>query len=90
MSVAAALQPVAELLGIATRHVDALGVVHEPSTATLERFVAPVELPPQPERALAPIVETSRPQPFVLAPLELVAPDSPTRRLHLPPIIPVS
>ena len=35
-----ALRRVAGLLGIATRHVDALGVWHEPDDETLSRLVA--------------------------------------------------
>ena len=67
----AALQPVAELLGIATRHVDALGVVHNPSPETLERFIAAFGLPAEPERAAAAIIEARQAAPLGLDPLEM-------------------
>ena len=40
MSDAEALHPLASLLGIETRHTDALGVFHEPDRETLSRLIA--------------------------------------------------
>lgn len=85
MSHPGALQRVAELLGIATRHVDALGVAHEPGRETLERFVAAFGLPPQPDRAIAAIVEAQHAAPLGLDPLEIVAAEAPALTVRLPP-----
>jgi len=53
MSSAEAFHPIAALLGIETRHTDALGVVHEPDAETLAALVTAFGLPPDPERAAA-------------------------------------
>src|SRR5579872_4260001 len=39
------LRDVASLVGIGTRHVDALGIVHEPGEETLSRLIAAFGLP---------------------------------------------
>ncbi|HYM73927.1 MAG TPA: 4-alpha-glucanotransferase [Stellaceae bacterium] len=85
MSPDASLHAVAKLLGIEPRHVDALGVVHEPAAETLERFIAAFGLPPEPDRAAAAIVEARHAAPLGLDPLVIVAAEAPALTLRLPP-----
>jgi len=73
---------VAALLGIETRHTDALGVVHEPDDETLAALVAAFGLPPEPEKAAAALAETRRAAPLGLDPLYVVAAEAPV--LNLP------
>ena len=54
------LRHVAGLLGIATRHVDALGVVHEPDEETLSRLIAAFGLPDDPQQAAEALAEEDR------------------------------
>lgn len=80
------LRRVAELIGIATRHVDALGVAHEASEETLSQLIAAFGLPSEPNHAAAALVEQDRAAPFGLAPLVVIAEEdpAPTLRLRLP------
>lgn len=51
------LRHVAGLAGIHTRHVDALGVVHEPGEETLAQLIAAFGLPSEPAQAAAALAE---------------------------------
>src|SRR6266849_1150984 len=81
------LRRIADLVGIATRHVDALGVIHEPSEETLSRLIAAFGLPSDPQQASEALAEEDRAAPFGLAPVEIVAQEdpAPTLQLRLPP-----
>ena len=67
MSRLEALRRVAGLLGIATRHVDALGVWHEPDEETLSRLIAAFGLPADPQQAAEALADETRAAPFGLA-----------------------
>ena len=84
MSNAEAFHPVAALLGIETRHTDALGVTHEPDGETLAALVAAFGLPPEPERAAGAITEMHQAQPLGLDPLYVVAVEAKALTLDLP------
>ena len=77
------LRRVAELIGIGTRHVDALGAVHEPDEDTLSRLIAAFGLPAEPEQAAAALGEESRNAPFGLPPVHIVAHEAPDPMLRL-------
>ena len=79
-----ALRHVGGLLGIATRHVDALGTVHEADEETLSRLIAAFGLPPEATRAAEALAEEGRAAPFGLAPLHIVDEEDPAAVLHLP------
>jgi 4-alpha-glucanotransferase len=81
-----ALREVARALGIATRHVDALGVVHEPGEETLARLIAAFGLPPEPQEAAAALAEAGRALPFGLEAAHIVAAEAahPSLSLRLP------
>jgi len=81
-----ALRRVAGLLGIATRHVDALGVWHEPDDETLARLIAAFGLPDDPQRAAEALADEDRAAPFGLAPMRVVPEEdpAPVLRLRLP------
>jgi len=83
MSGAEAFHAVAGLLGIETRHTDALGVIHEPDAETLAALVAAFGLPPEPEQAAAAIAELRQATPLGLDPLYVVAAEAPTVALGL-------
>src|SRR5437764_4463293 len=51
------LRRIADIIGIATRHVDALGVVHEPGEETLARLIAALGLPAEAAEAAAALAE---------------------------------
>jgi 4-alpha-glucanotransferase len=80
------LRRIADLVGIATRHTDALGVVHEPDEETLARLIAAFGLPSEPQRAAEALAEEARTAPFGLAPMEIIAAEesAPTLQLRLP------
>ncbi len=78
-----ALRHVAGLVGIATRHVDALGAVHEPDEETLSRLIASFGLPADPTEAAEALAETERTAPFGLAPVHIVAQEDPAPALSL-------
>jgi len=84
-SPAAAFHAVAALLGIETRHTDALGVIHEPDAETLGALVAAFGLSPEPIRAAAELAEMRRAAPLGLDPLYIVAAEAPALALGLPP-----
>ena len=73
---------VARLLGIETRHIDALGTVHEPDADTLSALVAAFGLPADPDRAAAALAEMQQAAPLGLDPLQVVAAEAPA--LDLP------
>jgi 4-alpha-glucanotransferase len=77
-----AFQPVAVLLGIETRHTDALGVIHEPDAETLAALIAAFGLPPDPDQAAKTLAEMRRATPLGLDPLHVVAAEAPV--LDLP------
>ncbi|HEV2334326.1 MAG TPA: 4-alpha-glucanotransferase [Stellaceae bacterium] len=78
-----ALRRIAGLVGIATRHVDALGVVHEPDEETLARLITAFGLPADPKVAEDALAETSRTAPFGLAPILIVEEEKPDPVLSL-------
>src|SRR5579863_6436997 len=80
------LRHVAGLVGIATRHVDALGVAHEPDEETLSRLIAAFGLPSDPQQAADALAEEGLAAPFGLAPVHIVAHEvpAPALRLRLP------
>ena len=80
------LRRIADLVGIATRHVAALGVVHEPGEDTLSRLIAAFGLPSDPIEAADALAEEGRAAPFGLAPVHIVAQEdpAPVLRLRLP------
>jgi 4-alpha-glucanotransferase len=83
------LRRIAEFVGIAVRHVDALGEVHEPDEETLARLIAALGLAADPESAAEALAAEHNARPFGLAAVHIVGhemPD-PTLRLRLPPHI---
>jgi 4-alpha-glucanotransferase len=82
MSAAERLHPVAALLGIETRHSDALGVTHEPDAETLKRLIAAFGLPSDPQSARSALAEMQRGRPFGLDPLVVVGVEAPRLRLE--------
>ncbi len=78
-----ALRRVADLVGIATRHVDALGVVHEPDEETLARLITAFGLPADPKVAEDALAEEGRAAPFGLAPIQIVEEEAPDPALSL-------
>jgi 4-alpha-glucanotransferase len=77
------LRHVAGLLGIATRHVDALGVTHEPNEETLSALIAAFGLPTDPRQAADALAEEERAAPFGLAPACVLPQEAPDPVLHL-------
>jgi 4-alpha-glucanotransferase len=77
------LRRVADLVGIATRHVDALGVVREPDEETLSRLIAAFGLPSDPNEAADALAEAGRAAPFGLSPVHIVAQEAPVPALRL-------
>jgi len=82
------LRHVAGLVGIHTRHVDALGVVHEPDEETLARLIAGLGLPPEPGQAAAALAEEQNAA-FGLGAVAILGAGSNHLRLRLPPDSPV-
>jgi 4-alpha-glucanotransferase len=80
------LRRIAASVGIAARHVDALGEVHEPDAETLARLIAALGLPSDPESATAALAAESDGRPFGLPPVHIVAHEvsDPVLRLRLP------
>lgn len=80
------LRHIADLVGIATRHTDALGVSHEPGEETLACLIAAFGLPIEPSEATEALAERRRAAPFGLAPMEIIAAeaDAPQLQLRLP------
>ncbi len=78
-----ALRHIADLVGIATRHVDALGVVHEPGEETLSRLIAAFGLPSDPRQAEEALADEGRAAPFGLSPVQIVPQEAPAPALRL-------
>lgn len=83
------LRHVAWLVGIHTRHLDALGVVHEPGEETLTELIAALGLPSEPAHAAAALAEEEQAAPLGLGALAIVDADAGSLRLRLPPGTPV-
>src|SRR2546423_11564767 len=81
------LRRVADLIGIQTRHVDALGVWHEPSEETLAALIGALGLPSDPQQAAERLAQQEAAAPFGLAPVQIIAQEAadPTVSLRLPP-----
>ena len=81
------LRRVADLVGIQTRHVDALGVWHEPREETLAALITAFGLPDDPERAAEQIAEQNATARFGLSPVHIIAQEAPDPTLSfcLPP-----
>src|SRR5437762_5981864 len=77
------LRHIAGSVGIAIRHVDALGVVHEPDEETLSRLIAAFGLPSDPAEATEALDEEGRAAPFGLSPVHIVAQEDPAPSLTL-------
>src|SRR5207237_3793334 len=77
------LRHIAGSVGIAIRHVDALGVVHEPDEETLSRLIAAFGLPSDPAEAAEVLAEEGRAAPFGLSPVHIVAQEDPAPALTL-------
>lgn len=77
------LQHVAGLAGIATRHVDALGVWHEPAEETLSQLIAAFGLPADPRQAAEALAAEQDAAPLGLAPVHVVAQEDPAPMLSL-------
>src|SRR6267378_4847183 len=77
------LRHIAGSVGIATRHVDALGVTHEPDEETLSRLIAAFGLPSDPVQAAEALAEQGRAAPFGLSPVHIVAREDPAPVLTL-------
>jgi len=77
------LRHIADFVGIATRHVDALGVVHEPDEETLSRLITAFGLPSDPKQAEEALAEEGRAAPFGLSPAHIVPQEAPAPALRL-------
>ena len=77
------LRRVADLIGIQTRHVDALGVWHEPGEETLAALIAAFGLPADPQQAADRLAGEQAAAPFGLAPVQIVAQEAPDPLLSL-------
>jgi len=77
------LRHIADLVGIATRHVDALGVAREPGEETLSRLIAAFGLPADPRQAADTLAEAGLAAPFGLPPVHIVAQEAPAPELRL-------
>ena len=80
------LRRVADLVGIQTRHVDALGVWHEPGEDTLAALISAFGLPSDPQQAADRLVAEEAAAPFGPSPVQIVAQEEadPTLFLRLP------
>jgi 4-alpha-glucanotransferase len=79
-----ATRRVAGLLGIATEHVDALGVRHKADEETLSRLIAAFGLPDDPKQAAEALDGERNAAPFGLAPVHILDQDDPGPVLALP------
>ena len=77
------LRQVADLIGVQTRHVDALGVWHEPSEETLAALIVAFGLPTNPKQAADQLAAGAATTPFGLSPVEIIAQEAPDVGLHL-------
>jgi 4-alpha-glucanotransferase len=80
------LRQIAEFVGIALRHVDAFGTVHEPDEDTLLRLIGAMGLPSNPEEAADALAEERHNRPLGLPPVHIVPHEAadPVLRLRLP------
>jgi len=80
------LRHVAGLIGIQTRHVDALGAWHEPSEDTLAALIGAFGLPADPKQAADRLAGENAAAPFGLSPVQIVAQEAadPAVSLRLP------
>src|SRR5437763_16146036 len=67
------LRHVAGLIGIQMRHVDALGVWHEPSEDTLAALIGAFGLPADPKQATERLAAENAAAPHALSPVQIVA-----------------
>src|SRR5437764_15300834 len=81
------LRRFADLIGIQTRHVDALGVWHEPNEETLAALIGAFGLPDDSKQAEHRLAEEEAAAPFGLLPVQIIAQEAsdPTVSLRLPP-----
>jgi 4-alpha-glucanotransferase len=77
------LRRIADSVGIAARHVDALGIVHEPGEETLAQLIAAFGLPSDPKQAADALADESRTAPFGLGSVHVVAHETPNPVLQL-------
>src|SRR5213595_3661452 len=70
------LRHVAGLIGIQMRHVDALGVWHEPSEDTLAALIGAFGLPANPKQAADQLAAENAAAPFGLSPVQIVTQES--------------
>jgi 4-alpha-glucanotransferase len=85
MSGGEAFHAVAALLGIETRHTDALGVIHEPDGETLAALIKAFGLPPEPEQAAQALATMRTAAPLGLDPLHVAAAEAPAIALAVAP-----
>ena len=78
------LRHIAGLVGITPRHVDALGVWHEPGEETLSRLIAALGLPSEPAQAAQALTDQEQAMPFGLAAMQIVPAEAPRLSLRLP------
>src|SRR5258708_32795670 len=74
---------IAGSIGIATRHVDAFGVWHQPDEETLSRLIAAFGLPTDPNEAAEALAEEGWAAPFGLSAVHIVAQEEPAPALTL-------
>ncbi len=79
------LRHLAGLVGITLRHVDALGVWHEPGEEALSRLIAALGLPEDAGAAAQALAAEGATAPFGLPALHIVAAEDPQPVLPLPP-----
>jgi 4-alpha-glucanotransferase len=78
------LRQIAELAGVHTRHVDALGVAHEADEETLARLIAALGLPTEPGLAAQAVADAAKVGSLGLQPVYFVAAEAEQRELALP------
>jgi 4-alpha-glucanotransferase len=77
------LRRIADSIGIAARHIDALGVMHEPDEDTLSQLIAAFGLPSNPKEAAEALAEENRTAPFGLSPVHILGHEIPD------PVLPI-
>src|SRR5260221_6312774 len=80
------LRRIAELAGIHTRHVDALGVAHEPDEEGLTRLIVALGLPIEAGQAALMPADAASARPLALQPVYIVAAEAARPELTLPPL----
>src|SRR4051794_10583485 len=76
------LRHIAGMVGIGTRHEDALGVWHEPGEEILSQLIAAFGLPSDPAHAAEALAAERDAAPFGLAPTEIIAEEAPVLDLQ--------